>query len=505
MHRTRLHVHPMTAGLMAVVALAACAQPPTQQAAPHGAVQIYPENPRYLAFDGEPAFLLGAAHHHSWTPISRPNEVDIVRQLDRLSGVIDSIGSPHVRGFVRALPYDPMNHMHDGAVVEVLQPWVRLEDGRYDLERFNPDWRRRLDAFLEAAAERRIVVSLELWDDWSVTRGVGGSYDPGEEGAWNAHPFNPTNNVNYGEDVLPSSTSACDAPFYRTIPPRDDVEVVLRLQQRYVDEVLGVASRYPNVLVNLSNESRAHLDWSRFWAGYVRGRLPEAIIGEMPSTNRRDGGGECEDEFSPATLVTDPLYDYVDVSQGVSNHEFGTVREQALGGGRRLGAYVRAMADAGTVRPLVVSKDYTRGPGGGDVVLWSRFVGGAAAARFHRPAGDHGDEVVRFQLEAIGRLGGFVARLPFWRMHPDPQRVRSLPDGAGVNVLAEPDGHVVVQLLLEERGGRLSVDLSQKARARWIDPAGARLIEESDVPRGTVTLDVPEATDHLILHLHPAE
>jgi hypothetical protein len=31
--------------------------------------------------------------------------------------------------------------------------------------------------------------------------------------------------------------------------------------------VLAIASQYPHILINLANESRAHLDRSRFWAG----------------------------------------------------------------------------------------------------------------------------------------------------------------------------------------------------------------------------------------------
>jgi hypothetical protein len=54
------------------------------------------------------------------------------------------------------------------------------------------------------------------------------------------------------------------------------------------------------------------------------------MIGEMPSTNRKDGGGECDYELNPLTLCTDINYDFVDIAQGVSAHEFGEPRQQAL-------------------------------------------------------------------------------------------------------------------------------------------------------------------------------
>ncbi len=470
-----------------------------------GRVRPWSENPHYLAWGDTPVFPLGATGYHSWTPISRPGTMDFRQQLDRLAAVVAEIGSPHVCGFVRCLPYDPMNHMHDGAVKEVLQPWSRHADGRYDLERFEPAWEERLRAFLSAAFDHRIVVSLEIWDDWSITRGPGGAYDPGVGAAWNAHPFNPRNNVNYDEGMLPATTSVCDAPFYSTIPSRRSIQPVLDLQRRYVDHLLAIASDYPNVLISIANESRAHLEWSRFWAEYVRQRVPTGtMIGEMPSTNRKDGGGECEPSFSPLTLCTDSRYDYVDISQGVSGHEFGNPREQAIGGGRRILEYRRAMAEVGTRRPLIVSKDYTRGPDGGDIVLWGRFVGGAAAARFHRLAGDHPESVSRFQHEAIARLGRFIAQVPFWRMHPEPGLVARLPAGAGVNVLGESGVHYAIQLIGGDDRDSLDVNLPSGTWAiQWIDPATGKELARSEADAGStgLRLGVPAGSDHRIVYL----
>jgi hypothetical protein len=478
------------------------------QAAPVETPRVRPsaENPHYLAWGTTPIFPLGATTHHGWTPISRPATVNFEADLERLAQVIAGIGSPHVVGFVRCLPYDPMNHLHDGPVKELLQPWVRAADGRYDLERFAPAWEHRLRAFLTAALDRRIVVSLEIWDDWSVTRGPGGQYDPGAEMGWNGHPFNPNNNINYDETVFPAKTAVCDAPFYSTLPSRRNLQPVLALQKRYVDRVLALAAPFPNVLINVSNESRAHLEWSRFWAEYLRARLPAGMmIGEMPSTNRRDGGGECEHVFSPLTLCTDPRYDYVDIAQGVSSHEFRTPRDQAFGGARRILEYRHAMTAAGTRRPLVVSKDYTRTIEGGDLVLWSRFVGGAAAARFHRPAGNQPPAVSQFQHDAVGRLGRFIATVPFWRMAPEPAVVRGLPGEVAANVLAEPGREYVVQLLGGEPGEVVRLDVPAGTwSARWLDPAGNRdLATAQEVVAGASGLEMklPAGGSHRILHL----
>ncbi len=468
-------------------------------------VQVYAENPFYLAWGDTPVYPLGPTGYHAWTPISRPGTVDSHEQLYRLSRVISEIGSPHVVGFVRCLPYDPNNHMHDGQVVRVLQPWVKLDDGRYDLERFEPEWERRLKDYLDLALDLRIIVSVEVWDDWSVSRGVGGAWNPGPKGAWNIHPFNPRNNINYGNEVLPEATNECNAPFYSTIPSKSNITEVLSLQKQYVDQLLDIISDYPNVLISISNESRADLEWSRFWAEYIRQGIPSMMIGEMPSTNGRDGGGECEYLFNPMTLSTDPHYDYVDISQAVSRHEFGdNAQRQAVEGGRRILEYRNAMKEAGTERPLIVTKDYTRDSEGGTIVFWSRFVGGAASARFHRPAGNHPSSVIDFQHETTGHLGRFIARVPFWQMHMHPGVVKVLPDGAGVNVLADLDSHYVIQLIGGNIGERMGMEVPPgKWTIRWIDSAsGIEIVtQEKTAKTNYLELEIQGELNHRIIYL----
>jgi hypothetical protein len=466
----------------------------------------YPENPYYLAWNGTPVFLLGAAGYHSWTPISRPHEVNIDELLGRLAKVINETGSPHICGFVRCLPYDPMNHLHDGNVDEVLQPWLKLNDGRYDLTRFEPEWEARLHQYLAAALKHRFVVSLEIWDDWSVTRGPGGAYDPGGKYGWNGHPFNPENNVNYDESILPASTSACNAPFYNTIRLNDNENQVLLLQKKYVDKLISIAGNYPNIIINIANESRADVEWSQFWAKYLRERLPsDFLIGDMPSTNRKDGGGECDTDLSPLAMCSNSLYDFVDVSQGVSRHELGEPYRQAIEGGKRISMYRQAMADAGNIRPIVVSKDYSRDAEGGDLVLWSRFMSGTASARFHRPAGDNPASVVDFQHEAVRRLGRLVAEIPFWELHPSPDVIVQLPEGAGANVLTDNKAVCVIQLAGISSGGSVKLQLPDgRWKMKWVNPSSGAEVHHSEIvaAASSILLELPAGPDHLVVVLN---
>jgi hypothetical protein len=451
--------------------LVACLLGLTSPAAAGPRVEVSRENPHYLAVDGVPVFLIGATHQYGWMAISRPGH-DFRRDLDRLAATVEAIGSPHVRGLVRVIPYFPQLDGH--------QPWRQGDDGRYDLARFDPHWAERLRALLDRALGHGLVVAVEIWEDWSITRGRGGARDPGPDRAWNGHPFNPRHNVNYGAETLPVDARECDAPFYRTIPALDHNRTVLRLQERYVERLLSITAGYPNVLYSLSNESRASLAWSRYWADFLRARLgPAALIGDMPSTNRRDGRGECDAALNPLALIADARYGYVDVSQAVSRHEFGpNAARQALAAGQRLAEYRAAMRQAKRVTPLVVSKDYTITDPEAVAVLWSKFVGGAAAARFHRPpaAGDP-RPLEDFLFETIERLGRFVGQVAFWTLAPDHDVVVSAPAGAaGTNALGRRGEEYVVQVV-GGRGGDLELRLPPgRYRVWWFDPRTGRFL-----------------------------
>jgi hypothetical protein len=353
-----------------------------------------------------------------------------------------------------------------------------------------------------------------VWDDWSVTRGIGGAWDPGPGHGWHSHPFNPDNNVNYDRRTLLHTTRACVSPFYETLADQTNGGTVLRLQQQYVDRLIHIAADYPNVLWTLSNETRAPLAWSQYWAVYLRKRLPPGrMIGEMPSTNRRDGGGECDPNLNPMTLAIDDRYDYVDVAQGVSRHEFGSdAASQGIGGATRIQQYQKAMAAAGRIKPLVVSKDYHSQPDGGTAVLWSRFTGGAATARFHRPYGERPPTDTDFQYAAIERLGRFLAGLEFWHFEPQADLVDRLPEHSpGANAIGRVGQEYLVQLFGGQGGhaalrltpGRWQVVIYEPKPDAFRGPGGkaGQAIVVHEQPAVVV---LPSYDETLLLHLRRA-
>ena len=153
---------------------------------------------------------------------------------------------------------------------------------------------------------------------------------------------------------------------------------------------------------------------------------------------------------------------------------------QAVGAGWRLADYEHARRRAGQVKPLVVSKDYTNTDPDGIPVLWAKFVGGAASARFHRPRPGDSPDVEDFMFAAIRHLGWFAARVRFWTMEPDREVVARAPDGAaGANALGRRGEEYVIQVV-GGRGGDLALRLPPGAyRVWWVDPRTGRFLGRS--------------------------
>ena len=124
-------------------------------------MHIYSANPRYFVRRGQPCVLVGGGEHYG---AILNLEFDMSRYLDALSqaglnltrvfsgsyveapgsfGIIDNTLAPHPDAYV--------------------SPWVRDDQGRYDLARINPVWIQRLNAFVAAAAQRDIVVEFTLF------------------------------------------------------------------------------------------------------------------------------------------------------------------------------------------------------------------------------------------------------------------------------------------------------------------------------------------------------
>lgn len=320
-------------------------------------VQPHSSNPYYWEYKGEPVLLLGG----SW----QDNLFNHPTRLNEHLDILEQVGGNYVR--------NTMSSRNAGNV----WAFAEVENGRYDLDRWNEEYWERFQAFLKATYKRGIIVQIEIWDAWDYFE------DHQTQGGWSFNPFNPSNNVNYSaeESHLPNkvddrpTAKSTDHAFFQTVPKLDDNQLVRAYQEAYVDRLLDVALEYPHVLYCVNNESNESLEWGDYWLRYVRERAKQAEK-EIYLTDMRMNTDIRAQEHN--FLYDQPaLYTFLDISQ--NNVQEGQRHYDRL-------MHVRQRI-VDHPRPMNNVKIYTFKGGPEESVqrFWRNIFAGSASSRFHRP------------------------------------------------------------------------------------------------------------------------
>jgi len=323
-------------------------------------IDIDGRSPWYWNYKGKTLLLIGG----SW----QDNMFNHPTRLEEHLDVLAASGGNYLR--------NTMSHRNIGNVFA----YERNDGGLFDLKRFNEEYWRRFGNFLELAFRRDMIVQIEIWDPWDHYE------DHQSLGGWSHHPFNPANNVNFTPDEsgfptfidYPPVGHPTGHPFFRTVPALDDNRVVLPYQIAFVDKLLSISLKYPNILYCVHNETGELVGFGDFWAAHLRERANEAGVSIHVTDMRRNENIRSEDH---AHIYEHPaLYSFLDISQ---NNAF-----PGLGQGHYDNImYVRERI-SGSPRPINNNKNYGAARHGEEesVARMGRIVfAGCASARFHRP------------------------------------------------------------------------------------------------------------------------
>ncbi len=401
-------------------------------------IEIYTKNPTYWQYDGKPLVLLGGTDDEAlfhWA-----GDMDLLcRQLDRL---VDC-GGNYVRCTMSVRQGDnPIYPLRE-------QPYLKLDDGKYDLDQWNSEFWRRFRVFLEQCKQRYIVVQIELWATHDLVH-----LKSSTPGVWPSHPLNPRNNVNYGfhpETVFPRQPrGSMNDAFYQTIPALKHDRTVLKYQQAFIDKILSYALKFDNVLYCVDNELRPQHphQWSHYWARYVQRRASQqgkmAYISEMHRdfTTPRDmslsrTGRMVGGKF--ASLFDNPgIYPFLELSE--TSTRFSDYDELW----RNL-EVIRAYT-AEKPRPMTNVKVY----GGGSRSTFRerrptihRFCelvcAGRSAVRFHRPVrgGENGMGLNAAAQACLKAVRHFCDLVEPWRCTPNLDLLRDREENEAY-MLANP-------------------------------------------------------------------
>ncbi|MFO8007190.1 MAG: hypothetical protein R6V05_05565 [Candidatus Brocadiia bacterium] len=420
-------------------------------------IRIHPGNPFHWEYAGEPLLLLGGS--------SEDNLFQVPEVLEELDALAEAGGN-----YVRCT----MSSRDEGNA----WPFVRDED-LYDLTRLNPEYWRRFETFLDATEERGIIVQIELWATFDFYRGN-----------WARNPFNPAMNINYSaeESGLPVEVNShpvkTENPFFWSVLAEDDRRVVLRHQERFVDEVLARALPHANVLYCMDNETSVTPEWGRYWSEYVKRAAAEA--GVSVQTTEMWDPHDLDHPMHRATFDHPETYSFVDISQ--NNHNTGRAHyEGAL--------KVRRMLAETTPRPMNCVKTYGADTGrygstrDGAERFWRNIFAGVAAVRFHRPGSGIGASDLALRMVRSARE--VTDALDLVRCQPAPE----LLDAAGdkeVYCLAEPGRQYALYFPAPNQATLDLSDAPQAMGMRWYDIDGGTWREAEPLGGGTpVALQPP--------------
>lgn len=119
----------------------------------------WPKNPHYWQYKGEPILLLAG---------SKTNHLFSADNLEHHLDEIQSVGGNYVR-----------NTMSQREALD-RKPYLRKEDGSFDLNIWNPDYWSHFEKMLKWTYERDIIVQIEVWDRFDYSREF-----------WEISPWNP--------------------------------------------------------------------------------------------------------------------------------------------------------------------------------------------------------------------------------------------------------------------------------------------------------------------------
>lgn len=440
-------------------------------------IDIDETSPWYWQYKGETVVLLGG----SW----QDNLFNHPQKLEEHLDVLAAAGGNYLR--------NTMSHRNEGNVF----PYERNEDGQFDLNRFNNEYWERFERFLELTYERDMIVQIEIWDPWDMYE------DHQSYGGWSHYPFNPDNNINFTAEEsglptvidYPPAGTPTDHPFFRTVPELENNKLILQYQQAYVDQLLSISLRYPNILYCMHNETGEKVEFGDYWADYVRQRADEEGVPVHTTDMRRNEDVRSDDH---AYIFDNPQrYTFVDISQ---NNAWS---------GRGQGHYDNIMWVRDQLsehpRPVNNTKNYgaVRHSEEESVARMGRMIfAGSSGARFHRPhpledpsamyeKSEWGLGLSPRAQQIIRSLRMATDELDINRTEPGNDLLSDRSDNEAY-LLAEPGRQYAVYF---PDGGSVTLDLSDapvELSMQWLDISNSRWMDETTVQGGnTVELTSP--------------
>jgi hypothetical protein len=347
-------------------------------------IQPFAENPAYWQYKGEPVLLLGGSND------------DNLFQYPEQEAYLDELKAAGIN-VIRNTMSARQDKGHEVFV------YKKLENGKYDLNRWNDEYWERFVNCLRWCEERDIIVQIEVWDRFDYSREH-----------WEASPWRPVNNVTYTAkesglvNQYPEHAHRDKQPFFHSIAGMQryskELDVVRALQEKRVAKMLSYSLQHGNVLYCMNNETSTPVEWGLHWIKFIQAAAKEAGVTVFTTDMFDDGYQPYRSDKTKFALARPDLYQFIDSSQ-VNSRVFNQEHWN------RFTWLVDQLKDK--PRPINHTKIYSDGEtnwGSGTPVdgverFWRNLLAGAASSRFHRPWGGIGsNDIAKACIAAARKL-----------------------------------------------------------------------------------------------------
>lgn len=399
------HVAAVLVGSCMIVQLAATV------AAEHPPLALHPENGHYFLFRGKPTVLITSGEHYGAV---LNLDFDYKKYLDTLAA--DGLNNTRAFSGAYVEPQGAFNIARNTLApleARFICPWARSDEpgyagggAKFDLNRWDEEYFKRLRDFLSHASNCGVVVELNLFCPMY------------EDTQWNVSPMNPKNNI-------------------QRIGPQDRTHVytldkhagLLEVQEGMVRKIVEELNEFDHLYYEICNEAYfggVTLEWQHRIAEVIRDTEKNLPRRHLISQNVANGSAKID---NPDPLVSIFNFHYAAPPDAVAaNYRLNKVIGDNETGFRGTSDDVYRME----------GWDFIIAGGGLFNHLDYSFVAGHEDGTFEYPSTQPGggSAALRGQLKILSE---FIRRFEFWRMKPDNSVIKSgVPDGVSARALAEP-------------------------------------------------------------------
>ena len=453
-------------------------------------LSLHPENPHYFLFRGKPTVVITSGEHYGAV---LNLDFDYVKYLDTLAR--DGLNGTRTWAGAYCEPPSAFNIVsntlapHAGCFI---CPWARSTQpgyfnggNKFDLNRWDQAYFKRLKDFISRAGKRGVIVELNLFCPF---------YD---ETMWRLSPMNAINNINGVGTVARTNVYTLDHNGG-----------LLEVQEAMVRKLVIELKGFDNLYYEICNEpyfGGVTLDWQGKIADVISETETGLGVRHLISQNIANGKARVENPHPAVSIFNfhyasppDTVALNFDLNRVIGDNETGF--RGINNAPYRMEAWDFTAAGGGLFNHLDYS--FTAGHEDGTFVYPSSQPGG-------------GNPIFRRQVRFLSES---IRSFDFVHMRPDDGVVHGeLPAGASVRALVKPDRDYLIYLRTGLRGaktepeprmkfakGELSLQVRLPAgefNTEWLDPKAGQPVESSRLRTrgGTETFIVPAFEEDIML------